>query len=168
MSSQIELTEYDSSWSAKFKSEKELILSAIGDFVHGGIEHVGSTSVTGLMAKPVIDIMVGVDSLESTKSCIEAIEQLNYKYFPYKPDLMHWFCKPSNEFRTHHLHLIPYQSELWKERIKFRDLLRNNKKIANDYQSLKLELAKKYKFDREKYTQEKWPFIKEVLLNNEH
>ena len=168
MSQKIQLEEYDLSWPEKFLTEKKLLNIAIGEFVHGSIEHVGSTSVPGLMAKPVIDIMVGVKSLELSKPCIQLLEKHNYKYFPYKTDVMHWFCKPSNEFRTHHLHLIPYQSNLWYERIKFRNLLLNDNSVAKDYQSLKVELAKKHENDREKYTQEKWPFIKEALLKNEH
>ena len=105
MSPKIELMGYDASWPEKFESEKEIINSVIGDFVCGAIEHVGSTSVPDLMAKPVIDIMVGVKSLESSKPCVLALEKINYKYFPYKKSTMHWFCKPSNEFRTHHLYL---------------------------------------------------------------
>ncbi len=66
---------------------------------------------------------------------------------------MHWFCKPSPNLRTHHLHLVPYESTLWKERIKFRDTLRINTKIANEYVKLKKELAIRYKQDREMYTE---------------
>ena len=168
MSQKIELKQYDHSWPEKFQIEKAALNVALEGFVYGAIEHVGSTSIPGLMAKPVIDIMVGVKSLELSKPCIQILEKHNYKYFPYKIDVMHWFCKPSDEFRTHHLHLIPYQSELWKERIKFRDLLLNNDSVFKGYQSLKLELAKKYENDREKYTQEKWPFIKKALEKNEH
>ena len=168
MSQKIQLQEYDLSWPEKFQAEKKIINEVIGDFVCGSIEHVGSTSIPGLMAKPIIDIMVGVESLSLSKPCIQLLEKDNYKYFPYKTNVMHWFCKPSDEFRTHHLHLIPYKSGLWQERIKFKNLLLNDNSVAKNYQSLKIELAKKHENDREKYTQEKWPFIKEALLKNEH
>ncbi len=76
---------------------------------------------------------------------------------------MHWFCKPSPEKRTHHLHLIPYKSPLWQERITFRNVLRESPEIALEYAKLKQSLAAKYTSDREAYTQGKWPFIKKVL-----
>lgn len=135
----------------------------VGRWCHGGIEHVGSTAVPGMVAKPVIDVMFGVKSLEESKPAIEVLVENSYEYWPYKTDLMHWFCKPSDAFRTHHLHLIPFESTLWRERIKFRDLLRSNERIAADYAHLKRELAALYKEDREAYTEKKWPFIQEVL-----
>lgn len=159
----VELSEYSPDWPSKFEAEKKFLLEVVGSYNHGSIEHVGSTSVPGLIAKPVIDIMFGVKSLEVSKSAIEILSSNGYCYFPYKGDVMHWFCKPSNEFRTHHLYLIPFQSPLWNERIKFRDILRNNKKVAEAYSALKIEMANRYKNDRELYTIEKWPFIKQVL-----
>ncbi len=76
---------------------------------------------------------------------------------------MHWFCKPSDAFRTHHLYLIPFESPLWKERTLFRNLLISNPKIADQYSVLKQDLAARYKNDRETYTSEKGPFIKQTL-----
>jgi GrpB-like predicted nucleotidyltransferase (UPF0157 family) len=146
-----------------FESEKDVIYSLIGDYVQGSIEHVGSTAVVGMVAKPIIDIMVGVDSLASSVGAIELLSNNSYCYYSYKADVMHWFCKPSPDFRTHHLHLIPFNSPLWLERVAFRDLLRGNPEVAYDYAKLKLELMKNYKNDREMYTQKKWPFIRESL-----
>ncbi|MFQ3307696.1 MAG: RimJ/RimL family protein N-acetyltransferase [Candidatus Midichloriaceae bacterium] len=157
------LSEYDAEWPLKFKKEKDFLMSVIGKWVCGSIEHIGSTSVPGLTAKPVIDIMFGVKSLESSKAAIELLVQNGYNYFPYKKEVMHWFCKPSPNLRTHHLHLIPYESNLWKERVKFRDILRANAEIANQYVELKKELAICYKEDREMYTEKKWNFIQKVL-----
>ena len=116
-----------------------------------------------MLAKPVIDIMFGVKSLEESKPAIKVLQESGYEYWPYKTEVMHWFCKPSDAFRTHHLHLIPFDSPLWKERIKFRDTLRSNGGVAAKYAVLKKKLAIKYKEDREAYTQEKWPFIKKVV-----
>jgi len=129
----------------------------------GGIEHVGSTAVEGMMAKPVIDIMFGVKTLAESTPAINALVNGGYTYWPYKPDVMHWFCKPSDAFRTYHLYLVPFESNLWNQRIKFRDVLRSNKKVAHDYAQLTQELAGRYKEDREQYTQQKWPFIQQVL-----
>ncbi|BAO45787.1 GrpB family protein [Thiolapillus brandeum] len=162
---QVILEEYDSTWQIKFEEEKKYLLTIAGEWNYGGIEHVGSTAVLGMIAKPVIDIMFGVSSLEESKQAIKVLVNNGYKYWPYKAEVMHWFCKPSDEFRTHHLHLIPFDSPLWKERIKFRELLRKNEAVANEYASLKRKLASTYKKDREKYTEMKWPFIQKALRN---
>ena len=167
MSQKIIIEEYNPDWVCLFEKEKDFLQSIIGGWVCGSIEHVGSTSVIGLMAKPVIDIMFGVESLRESVPAIDILESNGYCHFPYKTEVMHWFCKPSDDFRTHHLHLIPFQSELWKQRIEFRDILRSNSNIAQEYQKLKLKFAQDYKYDREKYTEEKWPFIKNALVVDE-
>ena len=118
----IELSEYNAEWPFQFEKEKAFLVEKIGILLCGNVEHVGSTSVPGLMAKPVIDIMFGVESLEKSKPAIEIMSESGYCYFPYKGDVMHWFCKPSEVRRTHHLHLITFESALWKERILFRDI----------------------------------------------
>lgn len=160
---EIILLEYDSEWTKKFQEEKEFLLKIIGEYFCGSIEHIGSTAVPGLIAKPVIDIMFGVKSLQASKSAIKVLIQNGYNYFPYKEDVMHWFCKPSPEIRTHHLHLVPFESNLWNERIKFRDILRKEALMADEYVLLKKSLAAKYKDDREAYTKEKSFFIKQIL-----
>ncbi len=163
----VELSEYDPEWPSLFEAEREFLMEIIGQWFCGSVEHVGSTAVPGLVAKPVIDVMFGVRSLEESQSAIAVLVKNGYEYFPYKADVMHWFCKPSDAFRTHHLHLIPYQSPLWKERIQFRDTLLTNPEIANEYAALKKELAARFKEDREAYTEMKWPFIQRVLENKD-
>jgi len=160
------LEDYDPSWPSKFEEEKSHLLAVAGEWNYGGIEHVGSTAIPGMVAKPIIDVMFGVKSLEESKPAIAALVDQGYEYWPYKTEFMHWFCKPSDAFRTHHLHLIPFESPLWLERIKFRDLLRSDHNIASDYATLKRELAVTYKEDREAYTNKKWPFIQQALQNN--
>jgi GrpB-like predicted nucleotidyltransferase (UPF0157 family) len=76
---------------------------------------------------------------------------------------MHWFCKPSPEIRTHHLHLVPAMSELWRERLAFRDALRGDVGLARDYAELKIALAERHKYDRESYTDAKTLFIRQAL-----
>lgn len=159
----IELSEYQDEWPILFEQEKAFLLEKIGGWFYGAVEHVGSTSVPRLLAKPVIDIMFGVRSLEASKGAIEVLVDNGYCYYPYKIETMHWFCKPTPAVRTHHLHLIPYESPLWMERLKFRNQLRNNPDIARQYGELKQALAVVHANDREAYTQSKWPFIREVL-----
>ena len=85
------------------------------------IHHVGSTAVPGLDAKPTIDILVGVENLESSRSYFEPLARLDYLYAPYRPQEMHWFCKPDPARRTHHLHLVPRASSRYAEELNFRD-----------------------------------------------
>lgn len=84
-------------------------------------------------------------------------------YFPYCADVMHWFCKPSPAFRTHHLHLVPFGSERWIRCLAFRDAIRSNERLAKKYAALKIRLANEFKFDREAYTEAKAPFLERVL-----
>ena len=154
---------YDEAWPAQFEAERQHLEELIGEWVVGGIEHVGSTSVVGLAAKPVIDVMVGVESLAASVPAKQKLEECGYQWADYKTDVMHWLCKPSFAHRTHHLHLVPCESPLWRERLAFRDLLRSDPQVRRDYEALKLELAHKYEHDREAYTDSKWPFIARAL-----
>ena len=162
----VELTQYNRSWPSAFNKEKAFLEHHIGNWLCGSIQHVGSTAVPGLMAKPVIDIMFGVESLDISRPAIKILEKNGYCYFPYKTETMHWYCKPSAALRTHHLHLIPFESELWNERLLFRDILRSDKHIALEYQQLKQKLAMEYATNREAYTEMKWPFIKKVITDS--
>ncbi|MFT4190585.1 MAG: GrpB family protein, partial [Comamonas sp.] len=98
-----------------------------------------------------------------SEAAIAAAAQIGYVHFPYKPERMHWFCKPSPDFRTHHLHLVPAGSCLWRERIAFRDALRRSAALCAEYQLLKFKLANQYPYDREAYTDAKSPFIEQVV-----
>jgi GrpB-like predicted nucleotidyltransferase (UPF0157 family) len=154
---------YDPSWIDKFESEKILLEQVLAPWRKGPIEHVGSTAVVGLCAKPIIDIMVGVRSLSDSEPAKEILGEVGYRYAQYKTDVMHWFCKPSFAMRTHHLHLIPFESSLWDERLAFRDVLRTNSRVAEEYATLKRELAVGFATDREAYTNAKYPFIVRAL-----
>ena len=159
----VHVVSYDESWPARFEQERAILDRAIESWVVGGIEHVGSTAVSGLAAKPVIDIMVGVESLEASRAAIPVLSEIEYCYFPYRPDVMHWFCKPSPSFRTHHLHLIPFRSRLWLERLAFRDYLRTHADDATEYAELKQRLAEQHRLDREAYTDAKTLFVERIL-----
>ena len=159
----IEIVSYDPSWPGKFNSERELLQEVLRPWITAEIEHVGSTAVTGLASKPVIDIMVPVQSLDASRGAIQAAMSIGYIYWPYKPDVMHWFCKPSAAHRTHHLHLVPYKSPLWNDRIRFRDTLRQDLSVAAEYVRLKVNLGAKYRNDREAYPEGKTEFVNNLL-----
>lgn len=159
----IHLVAYDAEWPRRFDEERALLAPALGPWLAGPIEHIGSTAVPGLLAKPVLDIMAGVHDLPSSLDARAALEPLSYVYFPYRPDVMHWFCKPSPARRTHHLHLVPVGSPLWTDRLTFRDHLRSNDTAAAQYAALKIELAERHRFDREAYTVAKGDFVRAIV-----
>lgn len=159
----VEIVEWNPTWPARFEEESRLLQAAIGAWLIGGIQHVGSTAIPGTAAKPVIDIMVGVESLAASQPAIPVLAGLGYQYFPYRRDVMHWLCKPSPQLRTHHLHLVPARSELWVARIAFRDYLIARPEVAAEYVALKRELAAKHRCDREAYTAAKTEFVEAVL-----
>ena len=159
----IEIVAYDPAWPAMFDAERELLREAIGPWLTGEIEHIGSTAVPNLVAKPVIDIMAPVASLEASRPALEKLAPLGYCYFPYRPDVEHWFCKPGPEHRTHHLHLVPGGSRKWMDSIRFRNALRGDPALAGEYAALKQSLARTHRNDREAYTDAKEPFIAEAL-----
>jgi GrpB-like predicted nucleotidyltransferase (UPF0157 family)/ubiquinone/menaquinone biosynthesis C-methylase UbiE len=159
----IEVVPYNPAWPALFEEERRRIEAALGGWVQGGIEHVGSTAVPGLAAKPVIDIMVGVANLEEARGAFAEVASLGYLYAPYKSDFMHWFCKPSVEIRTHHLYLMEKGHPEWEAHIAFRDHLRNHPETAEAYEKLKLDLAKRFRNDREAYTEAKTDFVAQVV-----
>jgi len=154
---------YDGNWPALFDAERVLLLRVLRPWLVGPIEHVGSTAVPDLPAKPVIDIMAAVASLEASHDALAALLESGYQYAPYRADVMHWFCKPSFAERTHHLHLVPFGSPLWHDRIRFRDCLRSHPAVAQEYAILKRRLAHLHRLDREAYTEAKGPFVAQVL-----
>ena len=154
---------YDETWPSRFAAEKSLLEPVLAPWLVGPIEHVGSTAVVGLAAKPVIDIMAAVSDLKSSIAAIDALQPLGYCYFEYRADVMHWFCKPSPSERTHHLHLVPLDSPLWRERLAFRDRLRSDAMTRRSYAELKSAMAAKHAHDREAYTESKTDFIRSVM-----
>ena len=124
---------------------------------------MGSTSVPGLEAKPIIDILVGVRDLQTARACFEPLAGLGYLYAPYLPEEMHWLCKPDPAQRTHHLHLVPFGSPRYRDELAFHDRLRADPQLAADYAALKRGLARRHPDDREAYTAAKSEFIATAL-----
>jgi GrpB-like predicted nucleotidyltransferase (UPF0157 family) len=159
----VEIVPYDPAWPARFEEERLLLAEALGPWLDGGIHHVGSTAVPGLAAKPVIDVMAGVRDREEARAAFGRLTALQYSYWPYRPEIMHWFCKPSQSFRTHHLHLLEPSHPEWAARLAFRDALRAEPETAQAYERLKRGLAKRFGDDREGYTAAKGAFVRSVV-----
>ena len=159
----IEMVPADLRWPALFAAERDAIAAALAGWLTGPPEHIGSTAVPGLAAKPVIDIMAPVASLAASRGAIAAAATLQYAYAPYQAETMHWFCKPGPQHRTHHLHLVPAGSPLWRDRLAFRDALRHDPALRAAYAALKQRLALAHRHDRDAYTAAKGPFVAQVL-----
>lgn len=163
MSALVEVVPYRHEWPDQFEAEKRILESTLSPWLVGEVQHIGSTAVVGLAAKPIIDIMAPVASLPESEAAIPAAGLAGYVHFPYRAEVMHWFCKPSPHVRTHHLHLVPFGSRLWLERLAFRDALRASRSLRDEYATLKQRLAKQFPSDREAYTEAKAPFVQRVL-----
>ena len=159
----MEVVAYDPSWPVQFQAECIALQEVLAPLLVSSIEHIGSTAVPTLAAKPIIDIMAPVRTLAASNAAIGLLGSGGYAYYPYKPHVMHWFCKPSPHYRTHHLHLVPIGSPLWQQRIAFRDALRQSATLIAEYAALKRQLAETFRHDRDAYTNAKTPFIQRVL-----
>ncbi len=163
LANEVSIEEYKPDWSQQFEKEKEKIRIAFGDKVVA-IEHIGSTSIKGLPSKPIIDIAVGVAQLCEADSLIEPLETIGYEYVP-KVEFPNRRFFRKGEWRkgTHHLHVYQLYSDEWNNNLLFRDYLKNNLEIVEEYARLKRELASLYADDRGSYTKSKAPFIQSVI-----
>jgi GrpB-like predicted nucleotidyltransferase (UPF0157 family) len=93
----VRIVPYEHSWPARFERERALLVGVIADWTPDDIHHTGSTSVPGLAAKPIIDILVGVSDLETARARIEPLALLGYLYAPYRVEEMHWFLQAGPE-----------------------------------------------------------------------
>lgn len=159
----VKLEDYRMDWERKYRDEKIRIVEAIGDKILS-IEHIGSTSIKGMAAKPIIDILVGVEHLIMSKELIEPLSIVEYEYIP-KPELKDrfFFRKGLWGQGTCHLHICKFGGKEWIEKILFRDYLRRYPNAAMEYEQLKRKLAEKFSKDRQAYTQAKEPFIRAII-----
>ncbi|WP_192346211.1 GrpB family protein [Algoriphagus sp. Y33] len=167
----IHLESHNPRWSAVFQKEKELIFSQIKTFEPILIEHVGSTSIPGIKAKPYIDILIVIgEELLFNEDIISALTAIGYTYFfvPKRENIEAYMSfgkgynlegKPEQIF---HIHMCPENNITVKQR-EFRDFLRANPEQAKAYEKLKLESAEKFKNDRGAYVLSKNEFVRQVL-----
>ena len=157
----VAVAEYDPLWPELFEEERRRILSAVGPHVVA-VEHVGSTSVPGLGAKPIIDIMVGVRSLADAPLCVTPLHEIGFEYVP-KAELLtperRFFRKGERGAGTHHLHMVEHGGRFWQEHLLFRDYLRAHPEAAREYERLKRELAARHGAERGSYTDGKRDFV---------
>jgi GrpB-like predicted nucleotidyltransferase (UPF0157 family) len=165
----VKVVPYNPEWIIKYEQEKVLLVQILGGQIED-IQHIGSTSIKGIMSKPIIDIMIGVKSMQT-------IEHFNtdslkaYKYYRLKVPIIDKvvFAKITdlnNYMKTHIVHIVQYEGEWWKKHIFFRDYLISNEDTAREYELFKKDLANKYRDDEGAYTREKENFVNNILNRN--
>ncbi len=159
------IADYDPRWATMYAEESSRIQTVIGEWLLG-IEHVGSTSVPGLAAKPIVDMMPGLRSLDDAPPVISAMEGLGYQYIAdYEDELpeRRYFVRPPGRGYRHkrlfHVHAVETTSAFWRRHLAFRDYLRTHAETAAEYAALKRRLATEYGADRVGYTEAKTEFI---------
>lgn len=155
---------YRSRWPELFEQEAARLRQAMGDEALR-IDHIGSTSVPGLAAKPIIDIMVAVDSLDRATALIPALEALGYRHRPHDaiPERLFFAQESAPEHRTHHLSLTEMGSGYWKKHLAFRNYLRAHDDAAAEYVALKNQIAEEYERTRILDREAKTEFVTKVL-----
>ena len=156
---------YSPEWPELFEVIREELLLAFSPTIVA-IEHIGSTSVPGLAAKPVIDVVLGARSLADIESKIKPLADLGYAYVSKYEDelpMRRYFVKSQATSLRIHVHGVEHGSRLWQEHLSFRNALRADDDLRIRYQTLKLQLAEQFADNKPAYTAAKNPFIQSVL-----
>lgn len=161
----IVIVEYDAAWPLLYEVELQKLLVVLGPIAIAS-EHIGSTSIPGLAAKPIIDIMVGVSPLDKVLDYREPLSMLGYTYVPEFESILpdrRYFNKGNQGIDTYHLHVVEKDKDFWVNHLLFRDYLRAHPETARQYAELKRNLAGKFSRERDQYTDSKGDFILKVL-----
>jgi GrpB-like predicted nucleotidyltransferase (UPF0157 family) len=163
---EVSVVDYDPVWQERFTAQRDSIVDALRDMALPLVlvEHVGSTAVPGLAAKPIIDIMVAYEELPPLDQATEALATIGYEHVP-KPEVTesYFFRQGETLDSTIHLHITTVASPFGKQMLRFRDALRASPDLAAEYAVFKRQLAEQFPHDRPSYTQAKGPFIASAL-----
>lgn len=166
MGDEIILVPYDERWPSRASRAIVDIRSRLGKRVQGA-EHIGSTAVPGLSAKPVLDLLIGVASMAAADRCLPILcaggWDASAEFNATLADRRFVRRRDRRDVRTHHAHLVIHESNAWRTHLLFRDRLRADLAFARRYLALKRALASKHRHDREAYTDEKSDFIRRAL-----
>ena len=157
----VEVVEYDDRWPAIFLDESSRLLEACRA-VPLSLEHIGSTAVPGLSAKPVLDILAGHPAPVPALEYVAPLERAGYEHRGDRGIAGHQFFRRGRP-RAYHIHLVERDGGLWRKYITFRDCLRANPLIAREYAELKQKLAARFPRDREAYIEGKAAFVADVI-----
>lgn len=154
----VEVVDYDASWPARFEAERAAIAGALGDVVVA-VHHIGSTSVPGLAAKPVIDVLVEVRDLDALDARASAMEALGYEAKGEYGIARRRYFRRGGDMRTHHVHAFAAGDEHVVRHLAFRDYLRAHADVAAEYGALKHRVADEAAHDVDAYCDGKDAFV---------
>lgn len=157
------LSEWDNEWEVYYESIKAKILEQLGDDIN--IYHIGSTSVKGLSAKPIIDIAIEIDSFENINKIINGLERIGFDNKGANILSERYYFSDGNP-RKYQIHVYEKGNKYLKDQLDFNKILKRNEHILNLYNDLKIKLATQFPDDKFKYTEEKTDFIIKVLNND--
>ncbi len=157
---EIVIVEYDPRWPLLYAEERERVATAL-DGLFGSIEHIGSTSVPSLAAKPIIDLLVTVSQLGPPDSYVERLAPLDYTLFLVLGSAQR-YAFGRGDPHTHHLHIVEHGGEEHLRHIAFRDYLRAHPDTAGEYARLTRELARRFQGNRQAYNEAKTAFVREI------
>jgi GrpB-like predicted nucleotidyltransferase (UPF0157 family) len=160
----VEVVPYDPEWKIEFNRIREQLLSYVGDLIIT-IEHVGSTSIEGLAAKPIIDLDLVMDSYDVLPQIIERLQQHGYEH---QGNLgiegrEAFKRRQVDEFMKYHLYVCPKDGKGYLEHIAFRDYLRSNAVARQAYAEVKQHLAEQHRYDIDAYCEGKTAFVTSIL-----
>ena len=165
----VHLSAYDPRWPDRAAGYADELQPVLDRWLLGRIEHVGSTAIPGIIAKPVIDLMAQVTDPDAVVGQAGGtLDGMNWRHVPPDLDGRPWrrvFAKvsPDGRHRPAHLHLMSAGARRWDQQIRFRDALRANPGLRDEYAAVKSRLASTYANDRERYTGEKAAFVSRVM-----
>jgi GrpB-like predicted nucleotidyltransferase (UPF0157 family) len=160
-SGEVWLLDAHKAWAVEFALEKARIINAVSNHILE-IQHVGSTAIPGVPAKPVLDILVGVEDFDEASVCVGPLERIGYCYrHEHGIPRRHYFVK--GDPRTHHLHMVERDSHHWTTTVTFKEFLARDSESARAYAEAKRSLAAKYSRDREAYQREKDKVVERLL-----
>lgn len=160
----VRLEEYQPEWHQIFLQTKKELLKEIGDLVMD-IQHVGSTAIPGIPAKPILDIAIAIDAKDHLKDIIVKLEDLGYEYRgDSREDGGQLFVMNIGPgVRSKHVHIVLQDDPQWQNYLRFRDTLIARPDLSREYTALKASLATQFPQDRKSYTSGKHQFIRSVL-----
>jgi GrpB-like predicted nucleotidyltransferase (UPF0157 family) len=161
----VEIVDHDLAWAARFAEQRVVLEELLRPWLSGRVEHVGSTAVPGLRAKPVIDMLAPVRSLAEARAAAPVLTQAGWVFWPEDPfgHYRLWLLRPRPEARTHHLQVMEATDPHARALLAFRDVLRADDGLRREYSSLKEQLSEQHRENRNAYTNAKGAFVARVL-----
>lgn len=163
----VQLSPYNPQWRNLFEEEKKILVELIGEHIID-IQHIGSTAIAGIAAKPMLDVLIGVKTLEDVKQ-FDKVRLKEAAIYPLGRVAIEGkvvyakFSDVEALTKTHVYHIVEYGGDWWQQHTLFRDYLNNHLHVAADYEKLKLELAKKFPTCEKSYADAKKAFVDKVL-----